>query len=155
MQLQSEFSREFLKTIFARLPPLASAARCGQNPLSLRLWFAVVSLPLCTPAPAPPACLSNQPQCDRSYMTCNKLQTARSERRTSCCCGCIRCSCSSCQSRMHKISVFTDIWRSVSAFRPSVLWLLFQGRVPRTNCALWIKKCAPRISSGIDFLSTS
>ena len=25
--IQSEFSREFLKTIFARLPPLASAAR--------------------------------------------------------------------------------------------------------------------------------
>jgi len=27
MKLQSEFSREFLKTIFARLPPLVSAAR--------------------------------------------------------------------------------------------------------------------------------
>jgi len=33
MKLQSEFSREFLKTIFARLPPLVSAART----LSLRL----------------------------------------------------------------------------------------------------------------------
>ena len=32
MKLQSEFSREFLKTIFARLPPLASAARCGPHP---------------------------------------------------------------------------------------------------------------------------
>ena len=32
MKLQSEFSREFLKTIFARLPPLASAARGGQHP---------------------------------------------------------------------------------------------------------------------------
>ena len=28
-------------------------------------------------------------------------------------------------------------------------------RVPHTNCALRIKKCAPRISSGIYFLSTS
>jgi len=32
MKLQSEFLREFLKTIFARLPPLASAARCGPHP---------------------------------------------------------------------------------------------------------------------------
>ena len=32
MKLQSEFSREFLKTVFARLPPLASAARCGPHP---------------------------------------------------------------------------------------------------------------------------
>jgi len=31
-KLQSEFSRESLKTIFARLPPLASAARCGPHP---------------------------------------------------------------------------------------------------------------------------
>ena len=30
-KLQSEYSREFLKTIFARLPPLASAARCGPH----------------------------------------------------------------------------------------------------------------------------
>ena len=30
--IQYEFSREFLKTIFARLPPLASAARCGAHP---------------------------------------------------------------------------------------------------------------------------
>ena len=30
--IQSEFSREFLKTIFACLPPLASAARCGPRP---------------------------------------------------------------------------------------------------------------------------
>ena len=30
--IQYEFSREFLKTIFARLPPLASAARCGPHP---------------------------------------------------------------------------------------------------------------------------
>jgi len=30
--IQSEFSREFLKTIFACLPPLASAARCGPHP---------------------------------------------------------------------------------------------------------------------------
>ena len=29
---QTEFSREFLKTIFARLPPLASAAWCGPHP---------------------------------------------------------------------------------------------------------------------------
>jgi len=35
MKLQSEFSREFLKTIFACLPPLASAARTP----SLRLCF--------------------------------------------------------------------------------------------------------------------
>ena len=32
MKLQSEFSREFLKTIFARLPPLASVARGGPHP---------------------------------------------------------------------------------------------------------------------------
>ena len=32
MKLQSEFSREFLKTIFVRLPHLASAARCGPHP---------------------------------------------------------------------------------------------------------------------------
>jgi len=31
----------------------------------------------------------------------------------------------------------------------------YSKRVPRTNCALRIKKCAPRISSGINFLSTS
>ena len=32
----------------------------------------------------------------------------------------------------------------------------YSKRVPRTNCALRIKKCAPRISSGIIlFLSTS
>ena len=31
----------------------------------------------------------------------------------------------------------------------------YSKRVPRTNCALLIKKCAPRISSGIYFLSTS
>jgi len=31
IKLQSEFSREFLK-IFARLPPLASAVRCGPHP---------------------------------------------------------------------------------------------------------------------------
>ena len=30
----------------------------------------------------------------------------------------------------------------------------YSKRVPRTNCALRIKKCAPRISSGIYFLST-
>jgi len=32
--IRSEFSREFLKTFFARLPPLASAsaARCGPHP---------------------------------------------------------------------------------------------------------------------------
>jgi len=32
MKLHSEFSREFFKTVFARLPPLASAARCGPHP---------------------------------------------------------------------------------------------------------------------------
>jgi len=31
-KLQCELSREFFKTIFARLPPLASAARCGPHP---------------------------------------------------------------------------------------------------------------------------
>ena len=31
----------------------------------------------------------------------------------------------------------------------------YSKRVPRTNCALRIKKCAPRISSGNYFLSTS
>ena len=31
----------------------------------------------------------------------------------------------------------------------------YSKRVFRTNCALRIKKCAPRISSGIYFLSTS
>ena len=39
MKLQSEFWREFLKTIFARLPPLASAARCGPHPLATPLCF--------------------------------------------------------------------------------------------------------------------
>jgi len=32
--IQSEFSRKFLKTVFARLPPLASTARCGPHPLA-------------------------------------------------------------------------------------------------------------------------
>jgi len=33
MKLQSKFSRDFFKKqIFARLPPLASAARCGPHP---------------------------------------------------------------------------------------------------------------------------
>jgi len=31
----------------------------------------------------------------------------------------------------------------------------YSKRVPRTNCALRMKKCAPRISSGIYFISTS
>jgi len=31
----------------------------------------------------------------------------------------------------------------------------YSKHVPRTNCALRIKKCAPRITSGIYFLSTS
>ena len=31
-KLHCELSREFFKTIFARLPPLASAARCGPHP---------------------------------------------------------------------------------------------------------------------------
>ena len=31
----------------------------------------------------------------------------------------------------------------------------YSKRVPRTNCALLIKKCAAQISSGIYFLSTS
>ena len=37
MKLQSEFSREFLKTIFARLPPLAVLPGAARTP-SLRLW---------------------------------------------------------------------------------------------------------------------
>ena len=37
MKLQSEFSCEFLKTIFVRMPPLASAARCGPHPLTTPL----------------------------------------------------------------------------------------------------------------------
>ena len=32
MNLESEFSREFLNTIFAHLPPQASAAPCGPHP---------------------------------------------------------------------------------------------------------------------------
>ena len=36
-KLQSEFPRESLKTIFARLPPLASAARCGPHLLATPL----------------------------------------------------------------------------------------------------------------------
>jgi len=44
MKLQSEFSREFLKTIFARLPPfIASAARCGPHPRT------PLATPLCLP----------------------------------------------------------------------------------------------------------
>ena len=38
MKLQSVFSREIFNTIFARLPPLASAARCGPHPLCFFLW---------------------------------------------------------------------------------------------------------------------
>jgi len=37
MKLQSEFLREFSKTIFARLPPLANAARCGPHSLATPL----------------------------------------------------------------------------------------------------------------------
>ena len=37
----------------------------------------------------------------------------------------------------------------------SVYTRTYSKRVFRTNCALRIKKCAPRISSGIYFLSTS
>jgi len=50
MKLQSEFSREFLKTIFARLPPLASAARCGPHPLryaSVQCMSVRLSVDLC------------------------------------------------------------------------------------------------------------
>ena len=39
----------------------------------------------------------------------------------------------------------------LNAIHPSA----YSKRVPCTNCALRIKKCAPRISSGIYFLSTS
>ena len=39
--------------------------------------------------------------------------------------------------------------------RDSSAILAYSKRVPRTNCALRIKKCATRISSGIYFLSTS
>jgi len=38
---------------------------------------------------------------------------------------------------------------------PLPLTRAYSKRVPRTNCALRIKKCAPRIFSGIYFLSTS
>ena len=34
---------------------------------------------------------------------------------------------------------------------PKVSDRAYSKRVPRTNCALRIKKCAPRISSGIYF----
>ena len=37
MKLQSEFSREFLLTVFARLPPLASAVRAARTPLATPL----------------------------------------------------------------------------------------------------------------------
>jgi len=40
-----EFSREYLKTIFARLPPLASAARCGPHPPRTSL---ATTLPRCS-----------------------------------------------------------------------------------------------------------
>jgi len=47
MKLQSEFSRESLKTIFARLPPLASAARCGPHPPHLLATPLVACLSVC------------------------------------------------------------------------------------------------------------
>jgi len=53
MKLQSEFSREFLKTIFARLPPLASVARTPRTPLAT---------PLCGAKPdvSPPECSNSR-----------------------------------------------------------------------------------------------
>ena len=45
------------------------------------------------------------------------------------------------------ILVCTDVCLSVCAYS--------NNRVPCTNCALRIKRCAPQISSGIYFLSTS
>ena len=41
MKLQSVFSREIFNTIFARLPPLASAARRGPHPLSTPVVFSL------------------------------------------------------------------------------------------------------------------
>jgi len=49
MKLQSEFSREFLKTIFAHLPPLASAAWCGPHPLSTPVEQTLGSLAIFRP----------------------------------------------------------------------------------------------------------
>jgi len=45
-------------------------------------------------------------------------------------------------------------WSLLSTY-PVVCFRAYSKRVSRTNCALRIKKCAPRISSGIYFLSTS
>ena len=46
---------------------------------------------------------------------------------------------------------------SIQAVRglPRLRARAYSKRVFRTNCALRIKKCAPRISGGIYFLSTS
>jgi len=46
-------------------------------------------------------------------------------------------------------SIFVSFWPEYMTCRA------YSKRVSRTNCAFRIKKCAPRISSGIYFLSTS
>jgi len=64
-KLQSKFSRKFLKTNFARLRPLASAARCGPRPRtpSLRLWeFASMNI----------ATQAVRPQVSFALSPCNK-----------------------------------------------------------------------------------
>ena len=54
------------------------------------------------------------------------------------------------QSSFPILSVVARVYLGMSATSRA-----YSKRVPRTNCALRIKKCAPRISSGIYFLSTS
>jgi len=63
MKLQSEFSREFLETIFARLPPLASAARCVPHPLATPL----VRRRMRWPSKVTQRCFSNVPSVDLAF----------------------------------------------------------------------------------------
>ena len=71
MKLQSEFSREFKKkTIFARLPPLASAARGGPHPLATPLLtsnFRVLPL--------------ERTECRKTVTICNKLKMIFADRK--------------------------------------------------------------------------
>jgi len=55
---------------------------------------------------------------------------------------------------MPRLAAVTVGYRATHTARDNVLARAYSKRVPRTNCALRIKKCAPRISSGIYFLST-
>jgi len=67
MKLESEFSREFLKTIFARLPPLASAARCGPHPPHPRRYASVNKIDECYHFHEREACVCVDDRVGRSW----------------------------------------------------------------------------------------